>query len=1069
MASIGATINIYDGFSSTLEKLKSGLGSAKQSMNGLKSSFKDGMNGNIQSPLESAGQQAEKTGRIFKSMLGANIIGTGITKGIGLITSSMDDAIKRVDTLNNSTRSFQNMGFSAKQTKNAMNDLDKAITGLPTAMNDAVSNTQLLAASTGDIGKSTKIYKAMNDGILGFGGSSEQVKESVIQLSQAFSNGKVDAQTWNSMINGGMGPVLNSIAKQMGTTTGKLKDGLSGGTISAEKFQDALISLDEKGGGGMKSLSKIAQDSTKGLGTSMTNFKTAVTRAVAGGLDALSKAGLTDAINGITQKLKDAIPTIQTNITALVNNAKKGFESLWSGFSNTGAISSIKNTFEDIGKALSNVFKGLSSGKEDPFAFLKNIGSGVGNGVKAVSGIIDSIANAIAKLSPNQIKGIATAMGALAGSMLLMKGLSGIGKTISGISEPLAKLAGAGKGLSGLSKLTAIAGKLTGLSGTGSSIAGLAGSFAAVAPVILGVAAALAVAGFAIYAFKTNLGGFGDFVSGVFSALSGPISSIVSTLQDVFSSLGDVFNSLKPAFMTIATIVGGALVVGLMAAAVAVAAFADALSFVVNIAASVVHALMSVGFAAKAAFDGLHGNFGQMKKDFSTAGKEVGKSGDSLGKAFDFSNLATTKVLKSLGQVTGLMEKSSSKKIKGPTIGSPKFEGSEDPTKALEKKISGKKIKGPQITQVDFNKSDPLNGLDKKVSRTKIKGPKVEPTFEGGDIIQQMQKKNSNKKIKGPQVTQLDFSGGDPLQGLNKKISSAKVKGPTIKKPTVQGGDPTADIKKKVSSSKIKGPTIKKPTVQGGDPTADIKKKVSGAKIPAPKIAKPKVPAVDTSSLSSARAKVSSQMNGIKSSISSSMRGAASAARSGMTQVASAVRSGIQAAVAAGRSGASQMRSIGVMIGQGLAQGMQSQVGAVAAAADALVTQANKAARAKAQVHSPSRLFAEIGGFIGQGLAIGMDGTRNIVAKSGSALINAASSSNGSIKNPYSAKNGNHQDFANAITNNSSKSSAGSNSNFVIESGAIQINSTGNENYDGEKLVSIIEQYLIDRNNASLG
>src|SRR5699024_11628707 len=74
MASIGATINIYDGFSSTLEKLKCGLGSAKQSMNGLKSSFKDGMNGNIQSPLESAGQQAGKTGRIFKSMLGANII-----------------------------------------------------------------------------------------------------------------------------------------------------------------------------------------------------------------------------------------------------------------------------------------------------------------------------------------------------------------------------------------------------------------------------------------------------------------------------------------------------------------------------------------------------------------------------------------------------------------------------------------------------------------------------------------------------------------------------------------------------------------------------------------------------------------------------------------------------------------------------------------------------------------------------------------------------------------------------------------------------------------------------------
>lgn len=1063
MATIGSTIKIYDEFSSPLDKLNSGLSRSTSSMSKFKSAFRDGFNGNIQQPLESAGQQAENTGGIFKKMLGANIIGTGITKGIGMITNSLDDAIKRVDTLNNASRSFVNMGFSATQTKTAMNDLDKAITGLPTAMNDAVSNTQLLAASTGDIGKSTKIFKAMNDGILGFGGSANQVNESVIQLSQAFSNGKVDAQTWNSMINGGMGPALNAIAKQMGTTTGKLKDGLSDGTISAKKFQDALIELDEKGGGGMKSLSKIAKDSTSGLGTSMTNFKTAVTRTVAGGIDALAKAGLTDGINGITQKLKDSIPTIQSTITSTVNNAKKGFESLSSGFKDTEAISSTKKMLEDLGKAASNVFKGLSSGNKDPFAFLKDIGKGVGNGVKDVANIIDSIAKAVSKLSPSQIKGIATAMGGLAVSILALKGLKGISGTISEINKPLAKMAKAGEGLSGLSKIKTIIGSMSGLGGAG----GLLGSLASVGPTLLAIGAAFAVVGLAIYAFKTNLGGFGDFVSGVFSALSGPVSSIVSTFQDVFSSLGDIFNSLKPTLMGFAMIAGGVLVVGLFAAAIAVAAFADGLKLLVNLAGAVVHALMGIGLGAKAAFEGLHGNFGQMKKDFSTAGNEFGKSRDSLAKALDFSDTATQKVLGSIGKATGLMEKHSSKKLKGPTIGKATFEGNEDPTKALEKKVSGKKIKGPQITQVDFSNGDPLNGLNKKISGTKVKGPKVEPTFEGGDLIKQMQQKNSGTKVKGPQITKLDFSSGDPLQGLTKKVSSAKIKGPTVQKPTVQGGDPTADIKKKVSSTKIKGPTIQKPTTQG-DPTSDIKKKVSNTKIPAPKIAKPKVPAVDTSAISSARAKVASQMNVIKSSISSSMRGAASAARSGMAQVASAVRSGIQAAVAAGRSGASQMRSIGVMIGQGLAQGMQSQVGAVAAAANALVSEANKAARAKAKVHSPSRLFAEIGGFIGQGLALGMDSTKNIVAKSGSALINAASSSDVKVKNPYSGTNGQRGGVVDSIVNKSKSSQSGNKSSVVIESGAIQIHSTGNADYDGDRLLQILEDKIMEKQNASL-
>ena len=202
-------------------------------------------------------------------------------KAFNAVSSNVDSAIKRIDTLANSTRAFENMGFSADNTAKAMKNISKAIEGLPTALNDSVSNVQLLAASTGDLDLSVDVYKALNDAILGFGGDANMANNAIVQLSQSFSNGKIDAQTWNSMINSGLGPTLNALAKTMGKTTGELKEGLSEGKISVKDFQDGLIKLDKEGGGGLKSLEQIAKDSTKGIGTSLANAKTAMVRGTA--------------------------------------------------------------------------------------------------------------------------------------------------------------------------------------------------------------------------------------------------------------------------------------------------------------------------------------------------------------------------------------------------------------------------------------------------------------------------------------------------------------------------------------------------------------------------------------------------------------------------------------------------------------------------------------------------------------------------------------------------------------------------------------------------------------------
>lgn len=288
------------------------------------------------------------------------------SKAVNTVSDSLDGAISRIDTLNNSDRAFSNMGFSAEETKKAMDNLQGAIKGLPTGLDGAVKGVQLLAGSTEDVGKSVDIFKAMNDGILGFGGNAEMVDNAIVQLSQSFSNGKVDAETWNSMINSGLGPTLNAMAKQMGKTTGELKAGLSDGSISVKEFQDRLIDLDKNGGGGIKSLNQIAKDSTKGISTSISNAKTAITRGVADMItklnDGLAKnklPTLSDMISNagaraeaVFKKIGTIIPQVLGAIAPVVNKAIGIFKNLFTVFAENNDPKKYSKALFDLDKII---------------------------------------------------------------------------------------------------------------------------------------------------------------------------------------------------------------------------------------------------------------------------------------------------------------------------------------------------------------------------------------------------------------------------------------------------------------------------------------------------------------------------------------------------------------------------------------------------------------------------------------------------------------------------------------------------------------------------------------------
>ena len=103
-------------------------------------------------------------------------------------------------------------------------------------------------------------------------------------------------------------------------------------------------------------------------------------------------------------------------------------------------------------------------------------------------------------------------------------------------------------------------------------------------------------------------------------------------------------------------------------------------------------------------------------------------------------------------------------------------------------------------------------------------------------------------------------------------------------------------------------------------------------------------------------------------------QGIAKGIATGRDPSVSAMASIVSAVISRANSGTGAMRSAGYQMGAGLAQGMMSALGTVTAAANALVAQAERAARAKAKIHSPSRLFRDsVGRYIPQGVAVGIE------------------------------------------------------------------------------------------------
>lgn len=300
----------------TVNKITRDMRNYKQSLDSVDDETKktDSSTKKMNKSLDQTDKSAKKAKDGFTVMKGAaaSLIANGIQKLASAITDQLGAAVERVDTINQYKRTMENLGYSQKEVAKTTDELKAGIDGLPTTLPAIMSQQQQYAALSGDISQATKLTVALNDATLAGGQGQEKASRAMQAWYKIIAAGKPTQQRW-MIINSSMPAQMNQIASAVLGTGKKSQDLFNAwkdGKVKTEQITKALIDLDKKGGGGMASFKKQAGGATKGIGTSITNVRTAITNMLADILEAIGSKNIASFFGNIKAAINDAKPKI---------------------------------------------------------------------------------------------------------------------------------------------------------------------------------------------------------------------------------------------------------------------------------------------------------------------------------------------------------------------------------------------------------------------------------------------------------------------------------------------------------------------------------------------------------------------------------------------------------------------------------------------------------------------------------------------------------------------------------------------------------------------------------------
>ena len=293
--------------------------------------------------------------QMTKSFVAGGIITQALSAGIQAVTNNLGDAVTRLDTLNNYTNVMSNLGIATDDAEASMQRLSDGLLGLPTTLDSAVASVQRFTSANGNIKASTDMFLALNNAILA-GGATQEVQASALeQMSQAYAKNKMEMEEWRSIMTA-MPAQLKQVALAMGyVSADALGEDLRNGEVSMNDFMRTMVQLNNEGANGFQSFEQQARNATGGVGTSIANVKTAITRGLADIMNAIGQSNIAGFFQGIASAINNVVPYIVAFVKVCAS-AVNYISRLFGGKTNN----EVKTTNKNLDKTSSSM-SGLGS------------------------------------------------------------------------------------------------------------------------------------------------------------------------------------------------------------------------------------------------------------------------------------------------------------------------------------------------------------------------------------------------------------------------------------------------------------------------------------------------------------------------------------------------------------------------------------------------------------------------------------------------------------------------------------------------------------------------------------
>ena len=408
--------------------------------NGMSSALK-----RAQQNAENLGKTGTKLGSVFKSVLGANLVSAGITKGIGALTSGMRGMASELNGSAKAWKTFEGnmrqINMPTDQIQKAKSELqDFATKTIYSASDMASTYSQLAAVGTKN---TTELVK-------GFGGlaaaaenPAQAMKTLSQQATQMAAKPKVQWQDFKLMLEQTPAGIA-AVAKEMGMSTSEMVKAVQDGKIKTEDFFDAITKV-----GNNEAFSKMATE-FKTVDQAIDGMKESLANKLMPQFEKLNQIGI-KAVVGLTDALE------KIDINGIADKIGSGLSSLWKGFSNTGALKNLGATFTYISSSIKQLFSKIDGSK-----LMQGIGSVFGdiaNGISqalniattSVRSFISSFADtgafqsfkAAVQDTWNAVKTIGSSFAEVLGSSQMQSIISGIGSAFGTLAKWVSQAASA--------------------------------------------------------------------------------------------------------------------------------------------------------------------------------------------------------------------------------------------------------------------------------------------------------------------------------------------------------------------------------------------------------------------------------------------------------------------------------------------------------------------------------------------------------------------------------------------------------------------------------------------------